>query len=240
MPTVDNVGKAVKVNNIDDIDTVVVDYKAPTIDSIILKNYTEDSKAGDEIQIKVTFADKTKGTTELIQVPIKQVNGEDVYQFPIMKLSFGGKEAKGKMTAEFEKIDMQSIIFGEPGSEDEESSETDDVELPYSNSIIYTYTLTEEDKQDISLESIKGTAYDMAKNKTEINRVKNQNTDNDADKDTDNNTSKDKNNKPVNNNQNINNKDNMATGKLPYTGVTVGTGIISIIVGVISIILRKR
>lgn len=231
-----NVSESKEVNNTVDIDTVIVDYTKPTINNIRLENYTEDLKEGDKIKIKVTFADKTKGTTETVLMPTKEVNGEIVNVFPTMKLLFGGKEAKGNMTVVYEETSLKQTILNDPEKIEAGEDETtiENIELPYSDTIIYAYTLTKEDKGDIAIKSISGTVYDMAGNESKLDYV---NKNNNSEEKEDNIANK---NEQENNVSNKLDKDNLATGKLPHAGATLGTGIISIIIGVISLILRKR
>ena len=226
-----NVGEPIELNTDENAeDAIIVDYTAPDIDNIVCENYTSNSKAGDKIQIKVTFSDETKGTTELIQVPEKEENGSIVYEFPKLEILFGGKEAKGEITANYLK---------------EESDSTEKNNINNSNTIVYTYTMTNDDKGDISLKSLKGIVYDMAKNKnelnynSEINKYVSKDQD-DTGKDNENNN---KDNNKGNNNEKDetkNQEDNIASKKLPYTGIAMNLGLFGIIALIVGFIIKRR
>ena len=242
-----NIGEAFNVNSEDyGGDAIVVDYTAPEIDRITYENYTNNSKVGDKIQIKVTFADKTKGETELIQLPEKEENGSTVYEFPKLVLSFDGKEAKGELTANYLKEDNEVV-------EEEKSQDNNTI---YSDTIVYTYTLTDKDKGELTLNSLKGTVFDMAENKSELdynsdineyvkdnennqqnNNKQNENNQQNNNKQNENNQQN--NNKQDENNQQNNEKDNLASKKLPYTGIAIKTGIF-VVIAMLAIVVIKR
>ena len=124
-----------KEYNIDE--AIIVDNSAPIVSSLnIKKELGKELNAGESFDIIVNFADTANVTKEFI-------TSESI---PGLNLKFGGKDAKGTLTSDYE-----------PGK--------------YVQAIKYTYTVAKEDKGEVTVEGMTGTVTDAAGNVSDLSTM---------------------------------------------------------------------
>lgn len=112
----------------------VIDNSGTKVQSIVLiKEKNKEYKSGDKFYIQVFFRDKTTDRLEYIKAE----------EIPIIKIKFGGQDAKGKLESNY--------TINE-----------------YTNNIVYAYTISEKDIGKISIDNILGNIEDIAGNKTNL------------------------------------------------------------------------